>query len=58
MEERKEISTQADFILSEKEAIREIAKILSDLEKGVIVLDDFTLGRLYELLNANKKIVN
>lgn len=58
MEERKEISTQADFILSEKEALREIAKILSDLEKGVIVLDDFTLGRLYELLNANKKIVN
>lgn len=60
MEERKELSTQAKFIVSEKEAIREIAKILSDIEKGNTELDGFVLGRLYEMITSGnvKKIVN
>lgn len=60
MEERKEISMQANFIISEKEAIREIAKILSDIEKGNAELDGFVLGRLYEMITSEstKKIVN
>lgn len=37
-------------VVTEKEALREIAKVLSEIKDGNVVIDSFNLGRLYEML--------
>lgn len=43
-------------LLSEKEALREVGALLSELTKGNKTIDPFLLGRLYEMLS--KELIN